>query len=149
MDYQALNTLITNEPSLADALAAGNGTAILTWLNAPSITASRPVPIDEFVAEMFRNGAFLAIQTAVLQGSATAILAFETIKNAKALGLQNIDMSLSANTSLLSALVSEGIMTEAQANDVAALASTLISPAEDAGLGVVAMDDVVRSLRGY
>lgn len=143
-----LSDLILSEESLESAIADGNDGLIAQWLNTPSIQSTRPIPIDEFIAELFRSGAFLAIQQAVLAGDETAVLAFETVKNAKALGLQNIDMSLAPNQALIAGLVQSGLITQAQADSVAALAEVTISPAENAGLGVVSIDQIARALRG-
>lgn len=143
-----LSDLISSEPSLASAVAGGNDGLIAQWLNTPSIQSTRPIPIDEFIAELFRSGAFLSIQQAVLGGNETAVLAFETVKNAKLLGLQNIDLSLTPNQALIAGLVQSGLMTQVQADSVAALAEVTISPAENAGLGVVSIEQIARALRG-
>lgn len=137
-----LNELIAGEPSLSDAITTGNDGTIVEWLNTPSIPASRPIKINAFVGNLYNSGAFVAIITAAATGNQTASMAVTLIEKSKALGIERIDLTLPVNQSMIATLISENIITQAQADSVASLADTLISPAEFAGLNPVSLIDV-------
>jgi hypothetical protein len=137
-----LTELIQSEPSIAEYVTSGNDGAILQWLNTPSIPAQRPIPINEFTGELYNSGAFVAILQAASTGNSAAQMAVTLIEKAKSLGIERIDLSLAVNQQMVATLISEGIITQAQADSATALANTLISPAENAGLGTVSAIDL-------
>lgn len=143
-----LYELITSEASLADAVAAGNDGAIALWLNTPSVTVTRNIPINAFVGELYNSGAFVAILTAAAQGNTTAAMAVALIEKAKSLGIEGIDMSLAVNQGMVATLVSESIVTQAQADAAVALSQVVVSPADAAGLGHISIDQIATALRG-
>ena len=138
-----LNDTILSEPSIADYVSSGNDGTIAEWLNTPSIPVQRPIPINAFVGELYNSGAFVAILQAAASGNATAQMAVTLIEKAKSLGIERIDLGLPVNQSMLGALVLDGVVTQEQIDSALALADTLISPAENAGLGTVSFMDVV------
>lgn len=107
-----LAELIQSEPSIAEYVVSGNDGAIAQWLNTPSIAAQRPIPIVEFVGELYNSGAFVAILQAAATGNTTAQMAVTLIEKAKTLGIERIDLSLPVNQSMISTLVSEEIVTQ-------------------------------------
>lgn len=137
-----LTELIQSEQSIAEYIISGNDGAILQWLNTPSIPVQRPIPINEFTGELYNSGAFVAILQSAATGNQTAQMAVTLIEKAKALGIERIDLSLPVNQSMLGTLVSEGIVAQAQIDSALALADTLISPAENAGLSPVSLRDI-------
>ncbi|MBV5310831.1 hypothetical protein [Chromatium okenii] len=134
--------LINSTPALYEYARTGNDGAIQQWLNTPSIVSSRKIPINEFVACLYDTGAFTAIKQAAVNNNATATFAIETMKDCKALGVESIDLSLIVNQDLLNGLLVQTIITQEQVDAVAALAVTLVSPAEANGLGAVSLADV-------
>jgi len=143
-----LSELIHSGSSLVQAVSDGNDGAIQLWLNTPSVTASRKIPINDFVACLYDTGAFTAIKQAALSNNATANFAIETMKDCKALGVESIDLSLDVNQDLLNGLLVQNIINQAQIDAVAALAVTLVSPAEVHGLGAVSIEQIAKALRG-
>ena len=139
--------LITTTTALHEYAHTGNDGAIQQWLNTPSVTASRKIPINDFVACLYDIGAFTAIKQAALNGNATANFAIETMKDCKALGVESIDLSLDVNQDLLNGLLVQNIINQAQVDAVAALAVTLVSPAEANGLGDVSIEQIAKALR--
>lgn len=137
-----LNELITGEPSLSEHIASGNDGAIVDWLNTPSVTVQRNIPINAFVGELFNTGAFAAILQAAALGNQTAGMAVTLIEKAKSLGIEGINMSLPINQSMLASLIADGVITQAQSDSAVALANVVVSPAEAAGLGYVSLLDV-------
>lgn len=137
-----LHELITGESSLATAIMTGDDGTIQTWLNTPSVTVQRNIPINAFVGALYNSGAFVAILTAAAQGNTTAAMAVTLIEKAKTLGIEGIDMSLAVNQGMVSTLVSAGIITQEQVDSATALASVVVSPAEAAGLGSISLQDV-------
>lgn len=138
MDYLALRSLIETHPdwpSVSDA-------DLLSWLNTPSITRERKVPISDFVAALFDAGAVTAIFQAAATGDQRAGAAMALIEKVKILGVENIDLSLSTNQSLLSGLVQAGIVSEQQIAPAMALGSESVSPIDAAGLNRPLMGDV-------
>lgn len=133
MSRQQLKTEILEGPlaaELAEHVAADHDQQIADILNRRDITASRLVPIADFVANLFETGAMLSIQTAVLGGNPTAVLADRMISKARELGLQHIDLSLAVNQALLSSLLQAELITQGQAQAATALADTLLSRAQ-------------------
>lgn len=143
-----LNELITGEPSLTEHVASGNDGLIALWLNTPSVTVTRNIPINAFVGELYNSGAFVAILQAAALGNATAAMAVTLIEKAKTLGIEGIDMSLPVNQGMVATLVSEGIVTQAQADSAVALSQVVVSPAEANGLGHVSIEQIAKALRG-
>lgn len=143
-----LHELITSEPSLADHVTAGNDGAIAAWLNTPSVASTKEVLMDHFVGKLYQNGGFLAVIQAAATGNQVAGMALTVIEKAKALGLNQVDISLPSTQLLLGSLVTEGLLTQAQADEVTALSDTVISPAEAAGLGHVSIEQIAKALRG-
>lgn len=142
-----ITDLINSNPSLAQAVSDGNDGEIQQWLNTPSIVSSRKIPINEFVACLYDTGAFTAIKQAAVNNNATATFAIETMKDCKALGVESIDLSLDVNQDLLNGLLVQAIINQAQVDAVAALAVTLVSPAQAHGLGTVSIEQIARALR--
>lgn len=138
MDYQALRTLIETHPEWPSV----SDTDLLSWLNTPSITRAKKVPIGDFVAALFDSGAVNAIFQAAATGDQLAGAAMTLIEKVKILGVENIDLSLETNQSLLSSLVQANIVTEQQIAPALALGSEDVSPAENAGLGMPHIGDV-------
>lgn len=142
-----LTDLITSTTSLAQAVSDGNDGAIQQHLNTPSVTASRKIPINDFVACLYDTGAFTAIKHAAVNGNETAKFTIETMKDCKSLGVESIDLSLDVNQDLLNGLLVQAIINQAQVDAVAALAVTLVSPAEAHGLGTVSIEQIAKALR--
>lgn len=137
-----LHELITGEPTLAQHIASGNDGAIAEWLNTPSVTVTRNIPINAFVGELFNTGAFAAILQAAALGNQTAGMAVTLIEKAKALGIEGINVALPINQGMLATLVSDGTVTQAQVDSAVALSNVVVSPAESAGLGYVSLLDI-------
>lgn len=138
MDYLALRSLIETHPdwpSVSDA-------DLLEWLNTPSITRAKKVPIGDFVAALFDSGAVNAIFQAAATGDQLAGAAMTLIEKVKALGVENIDLGLSTNQNLLSGLVQAGIVTEQQIAPAMALGSEIVSQACNAGIEAPHLGDV-------
>lgn len=143
-----LYELINSNSSLAQAVSDGNDGAIQNWLNTPSVVSSRKIPVNDFVACLYDTGAFTAIKHATAQGNETAAFAIDVLRDSKALGIENIDLSLDVNQDLLNALLTEGVLTQAQVDAVAELSMTLVSPAEANGFGAVSIEQIAKALRG-
>lgn len=137
-----LDDLITGEASLATAIASGDDGAIQTWLNTPSVVVTRNIPINAFVGDLYNSGAFVAILQAAATGNATAQMAVTLIEKAKTLGIEGIDVTLPVNQAMIGTLVSEAIVTQAQADSALALASVTVSPADAAGLGTITLQQI-------
>ena len=122
------------EGPLADELAplvvANDDRGIAAILNRADQATTRPVPIAEFVANLFETGAMFSIQQAVLQGHPTAVIADRMVSKARELGLQHIDLSLSVNRTLLAGLLNAQLITQQQADSAAALANVTRSRAQ-------------------
>lgn len=104
--------------------------AIAAILNRRDVQVTRPVPIEEFVASLFETGAMLAIQTAVLEGNPTAVIADRMVSKARELGLRHIDLSIPVNQALLGGLLQAELITQAQADAATALAGVTTSRAQ-------------------
>jgi hypothetical protein len=137
-----LAELIASEPSIAQAVTDGNDGLIAQWLNTPSIERARGIPINAFAGELYNSGAFVAIVQAAATGNTTAQMAITIMEKAKALGIETIDLSLTSNQSLLSALLADGVITQAQIDSALALGTELVSPAEYNGLGSVSAQQI-------
>jgi hypothetical protein len=61
--------------------------------------------------------------------------------------VESIDLSLIVNQDLLNGLLVQTIITQEQVDAVAALAVTLVSPAEANGLGAVSIEQIAKALR--
>lgn len=143
-----LNDLILSEPSLADAIASGNDGQIANWLNTPSVSVQQPIPINTFVGELYNSGAFVAILQAASTGNSTAAMAVTLIEKAKTLGIERIDLGMPVNQSMIATLISEGIITQAQADSAMDLANAIVSPAKANGFNQVSIEQIAKALRG-
>lgn len=133
MSKQQIQHEILNGPlagELDKYVEAHDDFAIAAILNRPDIQATRPVPIAEFVANLFETGAMFSIQQAVLQGHPTAVIADRMVSKARELGLQHIDLSLTVNQTLLAGLLQAELITQAQADAATALAAVTTSRAQ-------------------
>lgn len=150
MSKQQIQHEILNGPlagELDKYVEAHDDFAIAAILNRPDIQATRPVPIEEFVASLFETGAMLAIQTAVLQANPTAVIADRMVSKARELGLRHIDLSIPVNQALLGGLLQAELITQAQADAATALAAVTTSRAEIAIGRTISAAEVGDALR--
>lgn len=109
-------------------------------LNAATVAARRPAATrDIFIAAM-RMGLILTLRTVMLDAehpAALRALAQTALDLTDQTVLDVVDMDDPASKALMGALTQYGLMTEEQAAAFDALGTTMISRAEELGLGVV------------
>lgn len=132
--YQTL----TNE--LANPVYAGmTDLEAVNKLNTKDVPARQLVPLWMVKKHAIENGYWIAIKAAAtshesptVQAAATLTLDYVEDKR-----FDNLDLDLSSTQSLLAALVSGGVITQTNADELDAMADTFISKADELGLGVV------------
>lgn len=136
---------------LAPFIAAGDDIAVARILNRQDIPAKRRAPMPDLVNYLSDQGILANIADAAIDatnpGHAAARKVVATLRLSTELGVTSINMERTANQSLIGNLVSAGLMTEAQANGVKAVADILSSRAEIAFGQFVSPTDVSEARR--
>lgn len=139
MDYAALKTLITGQ--------TGTPQDIADWANTPSMLVVGMVPRSIFSMWCGSTGLRGAIEDiAVTTGHPLRAIALTVLDFLRGGVADALDFADARNQMMLGAWVQAGALTQAQADELIALATTLKSPAENAGLGVVHVGDVQNAL---
>lgn len=137
MSPTELKTEIQTGPlatELAPFMAAGDDLSVAKILNRQDIASKKNVSLDNLANYLSEQGVLAniadAANDATNTGHAAARKAIATLRLSRELGIKAINMQRPANQTLISNLVSAGLMTAGQANGVKALADTLSSRAE-------------------
>lgn len=147
MDYQALRTLIDDDPDTR-GYATMSDAAVAADLNQRRHMRRRPVPIGEFSEALYSLGVFTTIAQAAEAGKLSAAGALKTIRLANELGAPRIDLDRPQTKAMLDGLVSEAVITAAQRAEIVALGNAPASLADIAGLGpTVYPEDVAHARR--
>lgn len=119
---------------LAPFVAAGNDEKVAAILNRKDIPEKKRVLMSVLVDYLSEQGILANIADVALNaaaaGHAAARKVVATLRLSTELGVTSINMKRAGNQALITDLVTTGLMTAAQANDVKALANTTFSRAE-------------------
>lgn len=137
MSPAELKTEIQTGPlaaELAPFMSAGDDLSVARILNRQDIANKKLVSLDDLANYLSDQGVLANIADAAVDATNTAHAAarkaVSTLRLSRELGIRAINMQRPGNQSLISNLVSAGLMTTGQANGVKALADTLSSRAE-------------------
>ena len=133
---------------LAPHIASGNDAAIADVLNRRDIPALGAVDRATFAMWVGATGLRAAIQDhADAVGSPLRSVSLTLLDCLQGGVANSLDMSSAQHQMMLGAWVQTGAISQAQHDELLALASHTISRAEQAGLGTVSVNDVARTVR--
>lgn len=138
MNYDVLIPELVNDP-LQRGYAAMSHDEAAASMNAVDIPVRKLVPLWNVKKTAIESGCWLTIKAAAVshvspgvQGAAT--VALDYINDQR---FENLDMDLTSTQEMLGALVAGGVLTQAQADTLDALADDLTSRAIQLGIGTV------------
>lgn len=151
MNLQVLQDELTNDP-LGRGYAAMDNAQAAASLNTVDRTETIPAPLNDVVDKLIEWDALAPINAAANAyeanpGGATNAqsLAYKVVAYTRAVrdyNLAGIDFTRPHYSALLTAMVNYNVLTQAQADELAALGTRDVSRAQELGLGRVRPSDV-------
>lgn len=145
-----LAELLATDPiktQTAPYVASGDDGAVAAIVNMPTVPAYGSILWSTFLQWAVETQVILAIEA----WKTSADGQVKSIGTALDYGLQSgqgsIDFSIPANKAMIDYLLAQGLLSAANHASLLALAATLLSPGQQAGLGVVSPQDIAQSLR--
>ena len=155
MNLAALKTEIQTGPlaaELAPFVASGSDAEIAKRLNRADIAHTKIVPLSDLVQYMSEQGLLANIADAAVNTAdpahAAARKVVATLRLSTELGVQTINMQRTSNITLITGLVTAGLMTSPQATALRALANILASRGTVLWGETVTHEQVGNALRG-
>lgn len=146
MNYTALKTLLDSDPataSMTDAEAAA-------WCNEKAHSQIGSLPISTIASRWLNAGVWDSLLAAANDtGHAAHALAkgvVTVVKEARTLGLENFDFSLTRPNQLIIGLRDAGFIDQAEVDTIIEIATIQISRAQNAGIaGTVYPEDITKA----
>lgn len=135
----ALEALIGRSLTTADAAAIEplldpnnrNDVAIAAWVNAARPAVKVSLRVEEVFDVLFASGDYVTLKTASLAGDPRAVMAFETLRDARQIGSGTVNLQLPPTAALLDQLQSEPPLLSDVGRTALVAAATQAAPAID------------------
>lgn len=111
-----------------EMIADGNHVAIAGLLGDAREAVQRPLRVDEMFDILFASGDYAVLKQAQLAGDPRAVLAFDTLTDARTLGPGMVNLALPATVALLDALQAGDDVLLSDAGRQALAAAALVRP---------------------
>jgi hypothetical protein len=115
-----IRAAVVASPALMQLVPEWQGIA-----DALSVSVVQSIPVETLFDVLFATGDYMALKQAQFEGVQSAVLAFATLADAKALGSGMVNQSLPATIALLDALQSDGLLSGA-GRDALTAAATVV-----------------------
>lgn len=110
MTPDEIRAVVVTAPDLRAAADGGNWSEIAAAI---ADTPGASISVEDVFDALFLSGDYAAIKAAQLAGTASAVMAFSTLVDAKTLGPGMVNLDTAATRALFDALESDGLLTSA------------------------------------
>jgi len=120
MTGDQIRAAVAASPSLQEIIPNWQGIA-----DGLSVSVVQSIPVEMLFDVLFATGDYMALKQAQFEGVQSAVLAFATLADAKALGSGMVNQSLPATVALLNALQSDGLLSDVGRDALTAAATVM------------------------